>query len=202
MQKDSTSLAGDRYTLAKVAAAVRDSGPAAAPCRAVEPGAFRDGMRRLAGAVCVIATGEPGARAGLTATAVCSVTAEPPRILVCINAKTGAHAPIAANGLLSVNVLRSNQAGLAKRFAGMVPGVSGEARFAEGNWSALQGVPVLDDACAVFACRVVEVLPASTHSIFMCEVVAVRTPTPAQETLGREGLLYLDGHFRHPHVAS
>ena len=47
--------------------------------------AFRDGMALLAGAVNVITTDGPHGRAGFTATAVCSVTDQPPTLLVCMN---------------------------------------------------------------------------------------------------------------------
>ena len=42
---------------------------------------FRDGMARLAGAVNVITTDGPKGFAGITATAVCSVTDQPPTLL-------------------------------------------------------------------------------------------------------------------------
>jgi flavin reductase (DIM6/NTAB) family NADH-FMN oxidoreductase RutF len=161
----------------------------------LDANAFRAAMRRLAGAVCIVASGEPGHRVGLTATAVCSITAEPPRLLVCLNKTTGTYDAIARNGVLSVNVLASDGVRLAKRFAGMVPGAAGEERFAEGRWSMLAGVPVLDVACVALACRVVEVIPASTHSMFLCDVVAVHCGTEDQKE--REGLIYLEGRFRH-----
>lgn len=162
----------------------------------VDEAAFRAAMRRLAGAVCIIATGEPGSRAGLTATAVCSITADPPRLLVCINRKTQAHASFAANGRLSVNVLASDAERLAKRFAGMVAQAHGEDRFSEGAWSQLAAVPVLADACAAFACQIAETIPAGTHSMFLCDVVAVHVPHGTGSQV-KDGLLYLDGHFRH-----
>ncbi len=47
---------------------------------------FRDAMSSLAAAVNVITTDGPHGRAGFTATAVCSVTDQPPTLLVCITA--------------------------------------------------------------------------------------------------------------------
>lgn len=49
-------------------------------------------MRRLGAACTVIASMKDGVRVGLTATAVCSVSAAPPRLLVCVNQKVRAHA--------------------------------------------------------------------------------------------------------------
>ena len=66
-------------------------------------------MRHLAGAVTVIATGAPGHRFGLTATAVCSLSDEPPTLLVCVNRPASAHDVISRNGNFSVNLLADDQ---------------------------------------------------------------------------------------------
>ncbi len=56
--------------------------------KAVEVARFRMGMRKLAGAVTIITSVRGGQRHGMTATAVCSVTCEPPTLLVRINKST------------------------------------------------------------------------------------------------------------------
>ena len=150
--------------------------------------AFRQGMRRLAGAVCIVAAGAEGERGGLTATTVCSVSADPPRLLVCVNRSAGAHALIAGEQRLSVNVLRADQRLLADRFAS--PGIKGEARFAEGAWRQWHGVPVLADAAVHFACRVHQQLETGTHTIFICDLLGCLHGEPV------DCLLYLDGRFR------
>lgn len=150
----------------------------------------RGGMRHFAAAVSVIAVkGEQGPL-GLTATAVCSVTAEPPRLVVFVNKKVAASEAILDGGSLSVNVLAAEQESVARAFAGMLEGVYGEARFGHGHWSPLiSGAPVLEDALANFDCRVVKVFDESTHYAFLCEVLATR------ESAG-DPLLYLNGAFR------
>jgi flavin reductase (NADH)/flavin reductase len=142
----------------------------------VEPAAYLNAMRYFAAGCSIIASSDGVERSGLTATAVCSVTADPPRLLVCINRDVRAHAVIVDSGTLSVNVLSVAQEQLAKRFAGMVKDVCGEDRFLEGQWkSGRLGAPVLEGSLASFDCRVVEAVPASTHTIFICEVVDVAT---------------------------
>ena len=169
--------------------------PASSPTEAahgvaVPPEQFRKGMRYLAGACSIIACGNDDERAGLTATAVMSVTADPPRLLVCVNKNVRAHELIGRHRALSVNVLSDAQEPLARRFAGMVPGVMGEARFEGGPWHAgATGVPVLADALASFECRVVEAISASTHDLFVCEVIDITT----QADCGP--LVYFDGLF-------
>ena len=60
----------------------------------VDATAFKRGMRHLAASVTLITTRHRDLRGGLTATAVCSVSAEPPQILVCVNKTASAHDPI------------------------------------------------------------------------------------------------------------
>ncbi|WP_031319533.1 flavin reductase family protein [Pseudomonas fluorescens] len=141
---------------------------------AVATADFCSAMRQLAGTCVVIATGDDKERAGLTATAVCSITADPPRLLICVNRNVWANPVIKRAAAFSINVLAHGQESIAKRFAGMVEGVSGEARFAEGHWeSGVTGVPVLEDALVSFECRLAEVIPASTHDMFIGEVIGV-----------------------------
>jgi len=153
---------------------------------------FCSGMRHLAGACVVIASEHGGARAGLTATAVCSISAEPPRLLVCVNKNVFAHGLITQSGAVSINVLSQQQEIIAKRFAGMVDGVCGEQRFEdEGNWGkGALGVPVLRDALVSFECRVVEAIPANSHDMFVCEVIGIDGQQGADSPL-----MYFDGKF-------
>lgn len=152
---------------------------------------LRGGMRNLAAAVNLITTRDGDTRLGLTATAVCSVTAEPPRLVVFVNKKVAAADAIMNSGALCVNVLSGEQEHEARVFAGMVEGVQGEARFEHGQWSELvTGAPVLLGALTSFDCRVVKVFDESTHHAFLCEVLA--TGEPGQG----DALLYLNGAFR------
>lgn len=151
----------------------------------------RVGMRNLAAAVTIITARDGDSHLGLTATAVCSVTAEPPRLVVFVNKKVAACEAILNSGALCVNVLSGEQEHEAKVFAGMVEGVYGEARFQHGQWHDLAtGVPVLEGALANFDCRVVKVFDESTHHAFLCEVLATRGLQDG------EPLLYLNGAFR------
>lgn len=153
---------------------------------------FKQGMRRLAGACTIITSVAPGQGregwAGLTATAVASVTAEPARILVCINRSAWAHDIIAKSRVLGVNVLCEASAPFAMRFAG---GVRPEEKFSEGRWlTGKSGAPLLAEALASFDCLVTESIEASTHEIFICDVLSVLLREP-----GGSPLIYFDGKF-------
>ena len=165
-------------------------GPETKRTSAVLPSDFRDCMRHLAGAVTVVATGSVGARSGLTATAVCSLSDDPPTLLVCVNRLTGAHNVIQSLRHFSINLLAADQEVVAGKFAGRA-GLKGEARFTGDNWRTLAtGAPVLADALAAFDCEIVQEHLFPTHTIFIGLVVA----TAARDTA--DPLLYLRGRFR------
>jgi len=148
---------------------------------------FRLGMRTLAGAVNIITTMHAGHRYGMTATAVCSASAEPPTVLACINKLAGTHDPVTKGKVFCVNVLRAEDWELSTLFSGAQ---TGEGRFRHGNWTRLStGSPVLVDALVSFDCRVVKKVAHGTHSIFLGEV--------DQILIGKKGkpLLYSDGQY-------
>jgi flavin reductase (DIM6/NTAB) family NADH-FMN oxidoreductase RutF len=150
---------------------------------------FVAGMRQLAAGVTIVTTALDGARAGLTATAVCSVSAEPPQLLACVNREAEAHSLLLASGRLAINLLSAGQRGLADRFSGRT-GVNGEARFGAGRWTTLvSGAPILEDAPASFDCEIVTVQEAGTHTIFIARVLAVAVRP------GLPPIVYADGAY-------
>ena len=148
---------------------------------------FRAGMRTLAGAVNIITSSQGGRRYGMTATAVCSASAEPPTVLACINKLATTHGAVMKSKVFCVNVLRAEDWALSTTFSG---GQSGESRFKSGKWTHLvTGAPVLIDSLVSFDCRVVKKLVHGSHSIFLGQV--------EQILLGQKGkpLLYSDGQY-------
>lgn len=153
----------------------------------LDPEHFKAGMRALAGAVNIITSMNAGHRYGMTATAVCSATADPPTVLACINKLATTHGAVAKSQAFCVNVLRSEDWELSTSFSGAQ---SGEARFKSRDWTRLAtGSPVLIDALVCFDCRVVKSLAHGTHTIFLGQV--------EQVLLGNKGkpLLYSEGQY-------
>jgi flavin reductase (DIM6/NTAB) family NADH-FMN oxidoreductase RutF len=133
--------------------------------------AFRAGMRQLASGVSLITGGTSAAPVGLIATAVCSVSVEPPTLLASINHSASAFAAIDATGRFAVNVLGVDHRDVVEQFGR--PERRGE-RFQSGEWvSRPDGPLLLGDAIAVFDCKVVERLRYSTHTIFLARPLEV-----------------------------
>lgn len=139
----------------------------------------------------VIAVGREGARTGLTATAVCSLSDDPPSLLICVNQAASAHGVIQETGAFSVNMLASDQADVAAKFAG-AGGIKGEQRFLGDPWeTGLSGAPRLRSALASLDCRVVDAHAFATHSIFLATVIGGDAREEASP------LIYLRGSFTH-----
>src|SRR5678816_2160576 len=138
---------------------------------------FKVGMRTLAGAVNIITSLQAGHRYGMTATAVCSATADPPTVLACINKLATTHGAVAKSKAFCVNVLRAEDWELSTTFSGAQ---SGETRFKSRDWTRLAtGSPVLIDSLVSFDCRVVKSLVHGTHTIFLGQVCLLYTsPSP------------------------
>ncbi len=134
---------------------------------------FREAMSRVAGAVHLITTDGQAGKAGLTATAVASVSAEPPTVLVCLNKTSRTTAVLQANGFFAVNTLGAGQQELANVFAGRTP-AKGAARFDHGKWeTGAANQPVLANALVSFTARVIEVRSVATHLVVIGEVIEI-----------------------------
>lgn len=146
-------------------------------------------MRNFAGAVSIIATGKGADIAGLTATAVCSLTAEPPRLLVCLNMQGQTFDTLRQHGRFCVNVLNQNDRYLAEVFAQMRKGASGN-KFDSGDWAfSDDAAPRLATASAAFECRVHSITLLATHGLIIGDIVAVHASAAS------DPLIYHDGAF-------
>ncbi|WP_020533706.1 flavin reductase family protein [Flexithrix dorotheae] len=134
---------------------------------------FRDGMRFLTGAVTIVTTDGEKGRGGFTATAVASVTDEPPTVLVCINKQNQINEIIKDNGVFAINVLKNGAEDLSNRFAGFDK-VPFEQRLEKGNWKTSEmNLPVLEDALVTFECRLQQIVESGTHNVVFGEVKSV-----------------------------
>lgn len=150
---------------------------------------FRLAMRRLVGAVSIVTTIDGDTPVGLTATAVTAFSAEPARLLACINLKGTTFRAIAESRRMAINLLGIQHIELAQKFGGAP--VSHEERFALGEWDSLvTGAPILLDALAAFDCVIDEMMVAHSHAVMIGEIKSVRLSPHHPDPL-----LYADGTF-------
>ncbi len=135
---------------------------------------FRSAMSQAVTGVNVVTTDGRCGRYGLTVSAVSSVSAEPPMLLVCVNRRSVACSAIESNGSFAVNMLAAGQQSLAETFSGS-DAHGGPYLFNEGDWMrAVTGSPILKRAIATFDCSIEDRVPAGTHTIFIGHVLAAR----------------------------
>lgn len=147
---------------------------------------FRLAMRRVAATVNVITLTVDGQPIGITATAVSSLSMEPPSLLACINRTASVHTSMADMAHFRVNILHRDQEDIARMFADR----SREPdRFTHGWEIGSLAPPRLIDAQASVLCRRIDHHPFGTHSIFIgvIEDVSVREDVSP--------LLYWNGRY-------
>ncbi len=134
---------------------------------AVDANAFRGVMRQLAGCVTVISTEDSGELYGFTATAVCSVCAEPPTILIAVNKTARTHPHIDRKGAYAVNILADGQKHIAEHFAG-----KSDKQFEDVDYSlGSHGIPLIKNAAAHLECEIQQRIPIGTHTVFVGRVI-------------------------------
>lgn len=149
---------------------------------------FKKALQLWASGVTVVTThSEKWGHQGMTVSAFCSVSVEPPQILVCINNAADTGEGIQESGCFAVNVLNAGQQDVSNQFAG---GSSQQQRFDNTAWQAgITGAPILSESLMSLDCKVVERVRAGTHWIIIGEV---------QDCVCRDGepLLYCRGAYR------
>ncbi len=145
---------------------------------------YRDVIGHYTSGVSIITTNKDGVDYGITASAVTSVSLEPPMLLVCANRQTGTAHAISEKKTFIVNILKEDQGALAIQFA-----KANTEKFKDVHLTySASGDPVLQDALVSIECKVVEEVIGGTHSVFMAEV---------QSATKNEGspLVYYRGRF-------
>lgn len=153
----------------------------------VNPSAYKQAMRQFPAAVNLITTKTGACRTGFTASAVMSLTAEPPQIVVAMNKSVSGFGAFIESGRFCVNTLASHHSNLARDFAGIR---KGDERFDSSNWSDTdRGSPALADAVINLDCAIVKTIEFSSHVLLVGLVQEVRTDDTA------DPLLYVDGEW-------
>ncbi|MEM8951382.1 MAG: LysR substrate-binding domain-containing protein [Pseudomonadota bacterium] len=139
--------------------------------------AFLGGMSHAACTVNVVTTDGPAGRAGVTVSAMTSVSADTPKptLLVCVHHQSPAARLILENGVFCVNVLRDDQSYIADTFAGRFKAQIAE-KFDCAKWTMqVTGAPRVVDPLVAFDCRVISGERIGTHHVVIGEVLDIVT---------------------------
>lgn len=139
----------------------------------VSPREFTAALSLAANGVSIVTTGGKAGKAGLTVSSICSVCAEPPLILACVNEKNEFCQLADNNGCFAINLLSTEHTELSGVFAGLGDNPDAD-RFQFGQWTELStGSPVLVNALVSLDCKLVSAKTHGTHRIYIGEVNAL-----------------------------
>ena len=133
---------------------------------------FREVFRRWPSGVAVVASRQEGRAHGMIVGSFCSLSSEPPLVMVSAGRASRTHDVLDASGLFAVSILSGEQTAVFERFAGFDRAFDDDRFAGFATVTAATGAPILPDALAWVDCRVVARHPGDGYTIFVGEVVA------------------------------
>jgi flavin reductase (DIM6/NTAB) family NADH-FMN oxidoreductase RutF len=132
-------------------------------------------MGRFATGISVITTiDEDGLPAGITVSAMSSVSLDPPLVMVALARKRFITPIVAATGRYAVNVLRHDQQALSDCFA-HAPVSPGREQFCGASWHrGPTGMPLIDGTLGSLECTVEQAYSVGDHELFIARVDSLR----------------------------
>jgi flavin reductase (DIM6/NTAB) family NADH-FMN oxidoreductase RutF len=153
----------------------------------VDAARFRTLLGRFATGVTVLTTRTPPPERrphGMTASAVASVSLDPPLVAVCVDQRHDIHAAIEVARRFALNVLAAEQEALSRRFAGNDPDRFAGVAYHDGA----DGLPLLEGVVAHIECDRHDAVRAGDHTLFIGRVTG-------GETADRPPLLHYRGGY-------
>lgn len=151
---------------------------------------MKQAMARLGASVTVITSYDGNKRYAMTATAVTSLTLDPPALLICVNQINGLHHALSSGYGFCVNILHGDQQDISNICAGQD---TGEAKFNIGDWRPGEDkIPYLADAQASIFCDLDDTHVYGSHSIFIGKVNKIITRDEISP------LMFLAGNYFSP----
>jgi flavin reductase (DIM6/NTAB) family NADH-FMN oxidoreductase RutF len=151
----------------------------------IDQHAFRAVLGRFSSGVTVVTLVDAdGIDCGMTVSAFCSVSLEPPLVLICVDHEASIHESMSEAEYFTVNILSEGQEALARRFADPESDRFQGIGFSRGG----NGTAILGDILGYVQCKVVTRHSAGDHDIIIGEV---------EEASADEGrpLLYYRGGY-------
>ena len=149
----------------------------------VDPASFRQALSQFASGITVVTTrGTGGEPMGLTVSAFCSVSLEPPLVLVSVDERSEAHAGFQASGLFAVSLLSEGQDDVSRLFARPGPEKFAQLPMESGE----RGLLLVPGALAHVECEVRAAHPAGDHVLYVGEIVSIAV-SPGRPLLYHRG---------------
>ena len=146
---------------------------------------FLEILRTLSQTVFVLSANNDQERHAMTVSSVASLSLKPPSMMVGVNKEASISGVLEKNSNFCLNLLKKSQQNIADTCSGTE---EGEKRFTNDLW--VSNNPVyLSDAQSNIFCKVIEIIPHSSHSIIVGEVKELKHSGKI------EPLIYQDGKY-------
>jgi flavin reductase (DIM6/NTAB) family NADH-FMN oxidoreductase RutF len=155
----------------------------------VTPDEFRHVIGHFASGVAIVTTHLEGVDHGMTASAIASLSLEPPMLTVSLHRRSPTQDAVERSGRLAVNILREGQGDLAHWFAAPRPEKFAAVDVARSR----NNLPLLSDALATIECTVEDAMIGGTHRVFLARVEQAEVDGDAVSS----PLAYFRGSFGH-----
>jgi flavin reductase len=150
---------------------------------------FREGFRRQAATVSILTYRDRREQpCGMTATSVCSLSAAPPSLMVCVNRSAKTYEDVRERGCFGIDLLAETQEEVSTFCS--KPGVEKQLSAAWLLEDQVGNAPALREALAHLDCEVTGAHDAFTHSIIVGKVSDIWL-----NPLRTSPLLYFDGSY-------
>ena len=155
----------------------------------VSPDEFRSVLGRFPSGVTVVTTkAADGSNQGMTVSAFCSVSLEPPLVLICIEKTASVYDALTSAPGFVVNILSAKQEQIARRFS-----IVDIDRFEGVGFSRTRNdIAVLDDVLGIIECNRVALHDAGDHTVIVGEVEATRAENGSPLIYYRGGYAQLE----------
>ena len=155
----------------------------------IDPQQFRSVMSRFATGITVVTTALGNDRFGITVNAFCSVSLDPPLVLICIEKKSKVHDALIESGFFAANILSADQMDISSCFASNT-GQRFEQFCGQTTLTAITGAPILQNTLGYVDCRIVAAHPGGDHTIIVGQV-------EAGDAVEGDPLLYFGSRYMH-----
>jgi flavin reductase (DIM6/NTAB) family NADH-FMN oxidoreductase RutF len=135
------------------------------------PDALRHVMGHFASGVTIATALHHGVKHAMTATAVCSVSLEPPLVLVCVSKSSRFHGAIIKSENWCLSLLTVDQESLAKHFSNRGRDLLSQFDNVPHTPSPLSGTPLIDGSLAWLECTTYGVHDGGDHTIVVGEIL-------------------------------
>ena len=136
---------------------------------AVDNDLFKELMRRFAAGVTLITFNENNKFGGLTVSSFCSLSMNPPLVLICIDRKIASHESLEKTDVFGVSICNSEQGKLAWDFASSKIDKNELIKSLPHTLTKL-GTPLLEGCLATMECKITQKHDGGDHTIFVGQV--------------------------------